>query len=438
MTIQEACQARQQKEAFFIAWGILRIAYNPLVRSYADLIRQRPNFRRLWLASVVSFTGDWFNTIASVIIVSRYSDSGLAVGGLFLARTLPLFILSPIAGVFADRFNRKHVMVTSDLLRATIVLAFLLVDRPERLWLIYVLTVAQFTISAFFQPASSAILPSLVHRDELVTGNVISSITWSAMLALGSALGGGFAAIFGAGAALVIDSLSYLSSAFLVGGIHLENVPERDEQAPSSWRQMLEGFAYVRANPSAGMLATIKAMGQIGTSDILIALYAERLFTLGREGAVSLGLMYVASGLGAITGPFIGRRLNDESASGLRRTILAGFGIMPLGWLVMAWAPNLWVAMLGLFLNLMGGSANWAFSNVLIQNQVPDRYLGRVFAFDFALFTLASAASLWLSGLVVDRWLFSPRQLVFAIGLASFLPILLWGFYLRRSTRTVK
>ena len=165
-----------------------RLPYNPLVHSYLSLLRARPEFRRLWLASVVSFAGDWFNTIASVILVTRYTESGLAVGALFLARTLPQFLLGPVAGVVADRFDRKRVMVISDLLRAGIVLSFLFVDRPERLWLLYVLTVAQFTVSAFFQPASAAILPSLVQRDELVTGNVISSITWSAMLALGSAL----------------------------------------------------------------------------------------------------------------------------------------------------------------------------------------------------------------------------------------------------------
>jgi MFS family permease len=402
-----------------------------LVSSYLALIRQRPGFRRLWLASVVSFTGDWFNTIASVIIVTRYTQSGLAVSALFLARTLPQFLLAPIAGVVADRFNRKHVMVASDLLRAAIVLSFLFVDRPERLWLIYLLTAAQFIVSTFFQPASAAILPSLVQHDELVTGNVISSITWSAMLALGSALGGAFAALFGAAAALVIDSLSYLISAVLVGGIQTPTLAAAPAPASNSWRDMLEGFAYVRANPSAGALATVKALGQVGTSDILIATYARRIFVIGKESAGSLGLMYAAAGLGAVLGPVLGRYLYNESPPGLRRRIRDGFWIMPLGWVVMAWAPSIWVAMLGLLLNLMGGSANWTFSNVLIQTQVPDRYLGRVFALDFALFTLASAGSLWVSGWLLDRWLLDPRALVFLIAGASLVPALIWSRYQR-------
>src|SRR6476659_9872580 len=97
--------------------------------SYFSFLQLRPKFRSLWLAQVISLTGDWFNTIASVIIVNRYSASGLALGGLFIARALPPFLLGPVAGVVADRFDRRKVLALSDVLRAGFVLCFLLVDR---------------------------------------------------------------------------------------------------------------------------------------------------------------------------------------------------------------------------------------------------------------------------------------------------------------------
>src|SRR5512133_758027 len=103
--------------------------------NYLPFLQLRTRFRSLWLAQVISLTGDWFNTIASVIIVNRYAASGLAIGGLFIARALPPFLLGPVAGVVADRFDRRKVMILSDVLRAAIVLGFLLVDRPGRLWL---------------------------------------------------------------------------------------------------------------------------------------------------------------------------------------------------------------------------------------------------------------------------------------------------------------
>src|SRR5512143_1367822 len=132
------------------------------VNTYLSFLQLRPKFRSLWLAQVISLTGDWFNTIASVIIVNRYAASGLAVGGLFIARSIPPFLLSPVAGVVADRFDRRKVLILSDLLRAGIVISFLWVDRPERLWLLYVLTVLQFSVSSFFEPARAALVPALV------------------------------------------------------------------------------------------------------------------------------------------------------------------------------------------------------------------------------------------------------------------------------------
>src|SRR5215217_8323459 len=101
------------------------------MNEYLSFLRLRPRYRSLWLAQVISLAGDWFNTIALVIIVNRYSASGLVVGNLFLARALPPFLLSPVAGVVADRFARRKILIFSDVLRACVVLGFLLVDRPE-------------------------------------------------------------------------------------------------------------------------------------------------------------------------------------------------------------------------------------------------------------------------------------------------------------------
>lgn len=390
----------------------------------------------MWLASVVSLAGDWFNTIASVIIVSRYTSSGLAIGGLFLARTLPQFFAGPIAGVVADRFNRKSIMVLSDILRSAIVLSFLFIDRPERLWLIYVLTSAQFAVAAFFQPASSAILPKLVEKHELVSGNVLASITWSAMLALGAAMGGGVAALFGTQVALITDAGTYLFSAFLVAQIRLSVPPSSEEEASTTgWGDLLAGFRYILRNPRIRFFVLVKAMGQIGTGDIIIAIYAEQLFVLGPEGATSLGLLYTSAGLGAILGPLIGRALMDESSAGLRKIIQLGYYIIPLGWLVMGFAPTLWVAMLGIFLRLIGNSSNWTYSNVLLQREVPDRYLGRVFALDFALFTLVSAIVILSASWLLDNQYSSPRQLAYTFSLGSLIPAFIWMLYLRRTRR---
>ena len=128
---------------------------------YGRLIRSNLDFRRLWIGQIISLLGDWFNLIASASLVAMLTESGFAVGSLFVIRLLAPFLVSPIAGVVADYFNRKRVLILCDIVRAVIVLGFLLVREPNHVWLLYVLTAAQLAVSGFFYPARTAMLPVL-------------------------------------------------------------------------------------------------------------------------------------------------------------------------------------------------------------------------------------------------------------------------------------
>jgi MFS family permease len=406
------------------------------VKNYLALLRRQTGFRKLWLASLISLTGDWFNTIASMMIVNRYTETDLAISWILIARTLPRFLLGPLAGVFADRFNRKKIMVTADLLRAGIVLSFLFVDRPERVWLIYVLTTMQFILASFFEPSSSALMPGLVEtKEELLSANVLMSITWSSMLAIGAAVGGVFAGIFGSDAALIMDAATFLLSAMLVVQIPYKVVKTPSEEQVSGYRDMLEGFSYVAKRPHVLALTLIKTFGQIGSSDILIAVFAEQYFPYGQEGALSLGVMFGAAGLGALIGPLIANRYTKGDNLALRKAIQYGYVLIPMGWAFVAWSPNLWVVSLGIMVRLMGSSINWTYSNVLIQTEVPDRYLGRVFALDLGMFTLASSTSIFLTGYLLDAFPLTPRNLGLFFALAGLFPALYWVFYQARASR---
>ena len=131
---------------------------------YIQLLRENANFRMLWLGQIVSLFGDWFNLIASAALVATLTESGFAVGGLFVVRMLAPFLVSPIAGVVADRYSRKTVLLWTDILRGVTVFGFLLVRDASWVWLLYALTAIQLGISGFFFTARTAILPDLVDR----------------------------------------------------------------------------------------------------------------------------------------------------------------------------------------------------------------------------------------------------------------------------------
>ena len=405
------------------------------MRRYIIILRDRPQFRYLWLGAVVSFAGDWFNTIATVILVNRYTDSTTAVGLLFLARAIPPFLLGPAAGVVADRFNRKAILIITDLLRAGIVLGFLLVQSAEQAWLIYALTISQFVVSSFFNPARAAILPSLVEgTDELVTANTLTGITWSAMLTLGAAAGGLVAGVFGVETAIIIDAATFLLSALFIWRIQ---VAPREKQAgprDSGWREFVDGALYLRHRPRTALTASVKGLTQFGSPDIMIAVYAASVFPLGRDGALTLGWLYAAAGLGAILGPLAANRLGGGRRRTLQIGIAVGFVLVAVGWFLFGWAPLLPLAAVAILIRHMGGAINWTYSDVLLQRNVEDRFLGRVFAFNFAIFTMAMALSVWFTGLILDYTGVTPRQLSYLLAAGSLLPLIPW-IWASRTTR---
>ncbi|MBZ0285017.1 MAG: MFS transporter [Anaerolineae bacterium] len=411
---------------------------------YLHLLRSNPDFAYLWFASVVSLLGDWFNIIALSALVSEYTNnSGLAVSGLLLARFLPPLIVSPYAGVLIDRFNRKRLLIYSDLLRAIIVLFLLFANSPDRLWLIYLMTVLQFAMSAIFEPARGAILPSLVSSKDLLPANTLSNVTWSVMLAIGAIIGGVTATLFGTATALVIDAATFALSAVLVSRIKPRSIAQ--SQTPTTENQpqnrgFRDGLRYVAANPGVAAALFIKFGLSLGSVDALMIAYATSLFVIGENGTGSLGILYSAFGFGAILGPMILNRFNDGSVHTMRRLVIASFACVTVGWLLFGFAPTLLLASLALIVRAMGGSATWTYSSTIIQMSVPDHFLGRVFALDWAGFYLAVAVSTLVTGLLIDTFgNQAAPHITIGSGILSIIPLLLWigaVYWLERTKQT--
>ena len=394
---------------------------------YIRLLRAHPRFARLWLAHIISMLGDWFNTIVLVALVSKYSNgSGLAVSLFLVVRVLAPLIISPYAGVLADRFDRKWLLIASDVLRAVIVLLLLLATGPETLWLIYGLTALQFMLGAVFDPARSAIVPSLLPHDELVLANTLGSASWSVMLAVGSLVGGIAAAWLGATAVLIIDAFTFLASAALISTIHItaEHQPIQTQRSGGS---LLDGLRFVASRPALAFNLLVKGGGNLISSETLMVVFATQIFASGANGEGSLGMLYAAAGLGAVLGPILLNRFNDGRVDTMNHLMVIGFAFISLGMFVLAGAPGLLVVALAFMIRAMGGSANWTYSSVIIQMTTPDAYMGRMFALDNAIFQLMSGISIVITGMLVD--VVGPGHmhgLVGGLALVTLIPLIVW------------
>src|SRR5262245_23764305 len=273
--------------------------------------------------------GDWFDTVAVYTIALKLTGSTRAVALIMVARFLPTVVLSPLAGVIADRFSRRTIMITSDLVRALVVLGFLFVRRPDQMWLVYVLTVLQLAFSTFFEPAKTAAIPSIVSDRELVPANAIASVTWSVMLTLGAAIGGVVAGLFGTDAAFVLDSLTFIASAILISTVRFPKRPEREKTKLTVRKAVgitdtIEGAQYVRHRPRIFAYLMVKPAWGVGGGILtLLAVFGERVFPVGRSAATGIGVLFTARGIGTAVGPILARRWTGET----RQQMQAAIGI---------------------------------------------------------------------------------------------------------------
>lgn len=405
------------------------------MRQYAALLRNNPNYARLWLAQAISLLGDWFNTIVLAALVSKYSDgSGIAISLLLLARFLPPLLVSPLAGVLLDRFDRKRLLIVSDVVRALIVLCFLFVRSSETLWIVYVLTVLQFSFSSIFEPGRSALMPSVVRREDLVQANILGSITWSVMLALGGALGGVVSAALGTEFALIFDAVTFMVSALLIASIRVTH-PTQDQPLPPEHRakginarDFIDGLRWAVKHPTTSLVLLVKAGGAVGNMDSILIIYATYLFVWGEEGFGSLGLLWCAFGIGAVIGPILVNRFNNGTVRTMRRLIIVGYGLITLGWIVMGGAPILLIAAAGTIIKAMGSSIYWTYSSVILQKSVPDQFLGRLFSLDMSGFQLSAVLSIVVTGIFLEMLgKENIRAIVFGTAVVSLVPLILWS-----------
>jgi MFS family permease len=399
---------------------------------YLELLRGNRSFRQLWLGQVVSQMGDWFNTIALYTIILNLTGSGRDIGLLMVARFLPSFVFGSLSGVVADRFSRRSIMIVSDLLRAVVVLGFLFVRRADQLWMIYVLTVLQLALSTFFEPAKTAAIPAIVSDRELVSANAISSVTWSAMLTLGAAIGGVVTGWFGTDVAFILDALTYLLSALLIASVRVPKRPPREKRKLTVDRALgitetIEGARYVKRRPRVLALLLVKpAWGLGGGILTLLAVFGERIFPVGNSPATGIGVLFAARGIGTAVGPIVARRIAGEGKRRMEISIGISFLIAGAFYVAFGATTSFIVALIVLGIAHCGGSILWVFSTVLLQRSVEDTFRGRVFATELALLTLTMAVSNYVTGELLVRFGLRPR--VVAIGLGAFfvLPGIVW------------
>ncbi len=400
---------------------------------FTTLLHRNPNYRRLWLGQVVSEAGDYFNNVAVFSLAMETTGSGLVVSAVMLSRAIPAAVAGPLAGVVLDRFDRRAIMVASDLVRAVVALGFLLTLRYREPWLLYALSALLMFASPFFTAGRAAILPTIANKEELHTANSLTQTTQWATLTAGTILGGLTTARLGYEWAFVLNSLSFVFSAGAVALLKRAGKgfrPERDATGQAAtlhpWQEYRQGLAYMKSVPlvmGIGMISVGWSLGG-GAAQILFALFGEQVFHRGAEG---IGTIWGFAGIGLLTGGAIGHLLGRRIGfEGYKRAVTVSYLVHGAAYVAFSQANLYAAALMLILLSRVGMAVTTVLNNYQLLQWTPDQFRGRVFAtleslrWTTMLFSMAAAG--------VASSYFSPQAIGVVAGLLGILTACAWAW----------
>ncbi len=360
------------------------------------------NFRTLWLAQSVSWTGDHFTFLALMIVLNQLTGSASAIALLMIVFTLPRLVFGILAGVFVDRWNRQRLMVITDAVRGLLSLGFILVASRERVWLIYPLAFVVSSLGVFFMPARSAIMKTILPQEDLLQGNILMQTTFTLTLVIGPALAGITIGLWGTTAAFSFDAVTFLVSAALVATMvvpHLIGSGGDRPAADAFWGDLREGLGFVKGSRAVTGVLVVLTVVSLATGAVN-ALFAPFLMNVLHVGASELGIADSAQGLGMI----IGGMLAAAVAARLRMNVLISAGILVAGLaiIIIGLAPNyltvlVTLAFLGLILTPLQAGLS-----ALMQKIVPLEKMGRVSGAFNTSQSVATLISMGAAGVLAD------------------------------------
>ena len=402
------------------------------IRERETSLWREPAFGRLWAGQTISFFGTWLGALSLLAIVTLQATPA-QMGLLETFATLPAVLLGLFAGVWVDRLRRQPLLVLADVGRAVLLMgaaaaAFIGVLQITHLFVVVLLT---GSLTVLYNIANDAFMPAVVRRERLVEANSTISASESVAESIAPGVGGVLVQTLGAPLTIVIDAVTFLSSALLIGSIRVDETkaarPEADEPETNVWQEIRAGLRQVWGNewlrPLIGSTGTFAFFG--GFYAAMYSLYA--INQLGLSPAV-VGILIGAGGIGSFAGAFLLPRLNARWPVG-RILILSAFiyaalnAFVPLAGVVGSRVAAAVCLLLSQILGDVFGTIYRVSELTLRQSHTPDHLLGRVNgSFSFIVQTIGIIGI--LTGGLVGQWL--GMQVAFVIAVLGGLTAFFW------------
>ena len=373
------------------------------------------NFQLFFGGQLISLIGTWMQTVALSWLVYKLTGSGLLLGSVGFASQIPVFLVAPLGGIAADRGNRHRIVIATQ--TASMILAFVLaaltLTHTVRVPHIFVLAVLLGVVNAFDIPGRQSFLVDMVGKDDLMNAIALNSSTFNGARVIGPAVAGVLVARLGEGWCFFANGVSYIA---VIVGLMLMDVhaPARTSTKTPPLEHLIEGFQFVqRTTPIRALLLLLGLVSAVGMPyTVLMPIFADKILHQGGQefasligshdlGAVRLGILMAAAGVGALLGALTLAMRSGVKGLGTWVTVCcAGFGVSLI---LFSFSKFFWLSVVlllpvGYFIMLQMAS-----SNTLIQVMVPDELRGRVMAVYSMMFMGLAPLGALMGGALSDR-----------------------------------
>lgn len=387
------------------------------------VLTQNPAFLRLWLGQLLSQIGDQALLIASLHLISQLSDSVTALLIPALSLVLPQALFGLVGGVVADRWNRRYLMMASDILRGIIVLSLIAVPLTQHLGLLYLAVALMALVSVFFYPARNALIPNIVPLADLWSANALIQGSTVLALVIGPSVAGLVIGMWGVNFAFIFDALTFFISALAIASLgRMDTVTLNNGRTkpPATVRQeLMEGLRFIAGHRLLKQVLALVAMATLGIASIVL-LAVHHLDEALNVGALGYGFAMTTLGAGSVLGGLLSHRLAERFRA---RYLVSGMLIIAaIAIVLFAYAP--WYALVLVSLALLGLSVVSARGalDTLTQLLAPDDVRGRVQSAVNLIINGATAGAEALSAVLGD--LIGVRQVFLAASLLTLLAAL--------------
>lgn len=367
------------------------------------------NFRLFFAGQLISLIGTWMQVVAQSWLVYRLSGSSTLLGLVNFAGQIPVFILSPLGGYVADRWDRRQVVLITQAasMLLALTLGILTLTGRIQIWEVFVLSALLGVVYSFDIPARQAFLGEMVSREDMINAIALNSSIFNGARIIGPAIAGILVARIGEGWCFIGNGVSYIAVIWSLLAMRLEYI-RRKPSENSAWQTIREGFAYVAGTgPVRSLLFLVGVLSFAGLPyAVLMPIFADGILHAGASG---LGILMGVGGLGALTGALI--LASRTELKGLTRWAVWGMAVFALALAVFSLSGKIWLSATALFVVGFSGMIQMGAANTLVQSMAPEHFRGRVMSVYSMMYMGVGPVGGLLAGLAADRF-GAPRTLL--------------------------